>query len=101
LTSVLTNAQKNFDKNGGDAKKALLDAGLQQVSDEIIGKVFGGATGEGNEYAAALLTEMTKKLVPGVNTQTGSGSGGTSSNTATYDWGPGTVKSSNGAINMK
>jgi len=44
---------------------------------------------------------MTKKLVPGVNTQTGSGSGGTSSNTATYDWGPGTVKSSNGAINMK
>ena len=28
LTSVLTNAQKNFDKNGGDAKKALLDACL-------------------------------------------------------------------------
>ncbi len=101
LTSVLTNAQKNFDKNGGDAKKALLDAGLQQVSDEIIGKVFGGATGEGNEYAAALLTEMTKKLVPGVNTKTGTGSGGASGNTATYDWGPGTVKSSNGAINMK
>jgi hypothetical protein len=102
ITSFLTNAQKNYENNGGDGKKALLDAGLQQVSDEIVGRVFSKITGEGNEYVAGLLTEGTKKTLPVVNVSASNntGSGGLSSST-TYDWGPGTLKASNGAVYMK